>query len=434
MEFSALDLILSGLAAALFFAANLMLVAMSYAVASLRFENFDDDGKKSLSAREQKFVENSQKVGSFATLGAKFFLSAEFIAVYYFFYALLCILNKAPDFKGSFELALAVVLALLFFNYVFCDLPVAAFATKKPIKTLKACSKPFFVFYLATYVFEAAARKVYEKIFSKYSLEDEGSFDHIDVLVKLRAEEDDSPKTLSPYTKKLVRNSIRLNELEISDVMVPRSAVKYLDTENTESENLEIMRKYGHTRYPLCDKSLDNCLGVVHVMDVFRSMETGGVNFRKITRGIFRVKHNDGIIGALSKLRKSELHMAIVEDEFGGIIGLLTLGGILEEIVGRIKADNNDSPDESILRTGKNTYKISGLAPIHNVEDALDIDFENDEVSTFGGLVTQILGRFPEIGESVFLPAQNLKITVSKLSPRRIVECLAEIIEKKDEA
>lgn len=424
MNFTWIYFVIFGVIALFSFAANLMLVAMSYAIASLRFENFGGNEKNLLSKRELKLVEDSQKVGAFASLGARFFLASECIATFFFACTFVDVLNVKFTTQNYVVLGIVVVLTLLFLHYVFCDLPAAALASRNPIKTLKKASRPFFIFYLFTYVFELFARKISEKIFGKFISDEEASFDHIDVLVKLKAEEEETSESLNPYTKKLVRNAIRLNELEISDVMIPRNAVKYLDIDNSLEENLETIRKYGHTRFPLCDKNLDNCLGFVHIKDFYKNLRDNSVDFSKIKRRIIKVKQDDDIMSALSRLRRNSMHMAIVEDEFGGIIGAITLECIIEELVGQIKVDSSDAQDESITNIGKNTFKISGLAPIHNVEDALDVDFDNDEVSTFGGLITLTLGRFPVENEVITLKDPNLKITIEKVEPRRILECI----------
>ncbi|MBO7520607.1 MAG: CBS domain-containing protein, partial [Opitutales bacterium] len=274
--------------------------------------------------------------------------------------------------------------------------------------------------------------KASEKIFGKRISEDDASFDHIDVLVKLRAEEEETDN-LPPYAKKIVRNSIRLNELEISDVMIPRSKVHYLDISDTLEANLKIAAQCGHTRYPLCSENLDNCLGIVRIKDIFKAMENGeSVDLMKIKRGVISVKHDESMFSALQKLRRNELHMAVVEDDFGGVIGFLTLDGILEEIVGQIKEDIVDESN-AISKIGRNTFKVAGLAAIHIVEDYLNTDFGNDEVSTFGGLITNILGRFPEKGEKIRLKEPQMTITVEKVGDRKVEECKIELPENEEQ-
>ncbi|MBR4597977.1 MAG: CBS domain-containing protein [Opitutales bacterium] len=428
MKESLIELVCGGAVAALSFVANMTFVSISYAVAAVRFESADAKEKAQLSSYEMRLIEKSKKVGVFAALGARFFLIAATFALVAAMYGILKLGGAEIGPNTGLKLVGLSIFITLFCQYVFCDLPGAYFASREPVKTIKRFSKIFLCFYYLVFPFEILARKVSEKFFGRKISEDDASFDHIDVLVKLRAEEEETEE-LHPYAKKIVRNSIRLNELEISDVMIPRSKVHYFDTSDPVEANLKIAAECGHTRYPLCSENLDNCIGIVRIKDIFKAMENGEkVDLMKIKRGVISVKHDDSMFSALQKLRRNELHMALVEDDFGGVIGVLTLDGILEEIVGQIKEDIVDESN-AISKTGKNTFKVSGLAAIHIVEDYLGVDFNNDEVSTFGGLITNILGRFPEKGEKIRLSDPAMCITVEKAGVRRVEECKIELLE-----
>ena len=151
-----------------------------------------------------------------------------------------------------------------------------------------------------------------------------------------------------------------------------------------------------------------------------------------ICRETLRIKESEKLDTALSKMLKYRLQMALVEDEFGGIIGVITLDAALSELVGKIRDEFDRSQDQSIRVAGKNKYIISGQASLHRVEDFLDVDFDNDEVSTFGGLITFRLGRFPENGERLYFKEQNLRIQVEKVGERAILECLVQLDEQRE--
>lgn len=411
------------------FCANAVLVSISYAVAALRFEPSKSASTEKLSKLEKRLLNKSKRLGTFVTLGIRFFIALMASGIFFVFVSIFGFASwHLSPLRCALLLALAFLVAF-FVEYALCDLPFASFATKFPMKALRRYSKPYLLLFVLAFPFEFIARKISSKLFGKTVLKEGISFDHIDVLVKLRSEEEESDE-LTPYARKIVRNSIRLNELEISDVMIPRSSVQYFDVNAPLEENLQKALKFGHTRYPLCDGNLDNCLGIIHIKDIFKALRSGEtIDLMKLKRGILRVRHSEAIIDTLSKLRRHELHMAFVEDEFGGIIGIITLNEIVEEIVGQIKEEFED-PSDSIRRSGKNTFQISGMAAIHNVEDALEVDFENDEVSTFGGLITWVLGRFPEKGERILLSEQNLRVTIEQVSARRIIECKVERLQE----
>lgn len=414
------------------YCANVVLISVSYAVAALRFESLKSSPRSQLNRLEKKLLNSSKRVGTFVTLGIRFYVAFFACGIFLTTFAALSFFEIEMSGFQAVILAAISLLSAFFIEYAFCDLPFASYSTRFPLKALRRYSKPYLLFFIMAFPFEFIARKISTKIFGSNILKDGISFDHIDVLIKLRAEEEESDE-LTPYARKIVRNSIRLNELEITDVMIPRNSVQYFDINLPLEENLQKARKFGHTRYPLCDGNLDNCIGIIHIKDIFRAMQNGEeIDLMRIKRGILRVRYNEALLETLSKLRRQELHMAFVEDEFGGIIGVITLNGIVEEIVGQIKEEYEDLSD-SIKRIGKNTFQISAMAAIHNVEDALEVDFDNDEVSTFGGLITWVLGRFPEKGERILLSEQRLRVTVEQVSARRIIECKVERLDPPED-
>ena len=124
--------------------------------------------------------------------------------------------------------------------------------------------------------------------------------------------------------------------------------------------------------------------------------------------------------------------MALVEDEFCGVIGVMTLDIALSELVGQISDEFDGASDQTIRVIGKDKYKISGIASLHKVEEFLDVDFDTDEVSTFGGLITFSLGRFPEKGERVHFKKQNMRVTIDEVAERMVAECTVQMEEPEE--
>lgn len=408
--------------------------AVSYAVGAIRFAVDGDFAKEkeSLPRRAKHVLERSTKVGAFCILGVRIALVFAVLAFIRPLFLLADWLNLPLSNIALVSLLLSACVAVLFLHQVFCDLHAAANAARSPFKIFRRYYRVYFAFWLIACPLEFLARRLAKKIFGAEVFEDGDALDHIDVRIKLHTSKEESDE-LTPYAKKIVRNSIRINELDISDVMVPRNTIEFIDTNDSFEKSLEFAIKCGHTRYPLCRDNLDHCLGIIRMKEVFACIHRGETpDFMGIKHAVLRVKQNDSLIEVLSRLRKNEMHIALVEDEFGGVIGMVTLAGIVEEIVGQIKEEHPDSAND-ISRLGKNIYRVSGLAAIHNVEDFLGVDFENDEVSTFGGLVTQSLGRFPEAGEKLLISELNMRILVEEVSVRRVLWCKIEIIEPEAE-
>ena len=219
-----------------------------------------------------------------------------------------------------------------------------------------------------------------------------------------------------------------MQELVVQDILLPRSQVIICDLELDIKENLDAMKSAGHTRYPLCRGDLDECLGLIHIKDIFRWREPmSEIDLMKLKRNVAVFPLETPLEEALERMLRAKFHMALAVDEFGGNIGVITLESILEELVGDIQ-DEFDSEEEQIVVLGDGRrFRISGLAPIHDIEEALEIEIDNEEVSTFGGLITGELGHIPEPGER--LNCYGLSITVDDVDGRRVIFATVELAQ-----
>ncbi|MCC5788268.1 MAG: HlyC/CorC family transporter [Opitutales bacterium] len=224
---------------------------------------------------------------------------------------------------------------------------------------------------------------------------------------------------ISPLTEKILTNALQLRKLVVQDVLLPRNQIQYFDLTRPVEENLEIARKTGHTRFPLCEGELDQTIGLIHIKDIFRARtDLKTLDLRKIKRPVVTFGPDDTLDFVLQRLLKQKLHMALVSDEFGGIIGGITLENILEELVGDIQ-DEFDREEEQIRPTGQEgVFLIDGLTPIHEVAETLQVSLSDEEVSTFGGLIISTLGRLPRKGEECHLGP--LRIKVEEADERRL--------------
>ncbi|MEQ9825273.1 MAG: transporter associated domain-containing protein [Puniceicoccaceae bacterium] len=235
----------------------------------------------------------------------------------------------------------------------------------------------------------------------------------------------------TPVTEKIASRALELNSISVYDILLPRNQVQLFDLNEPIEANLELARKTGHTRFPLCVGDLDHCEGLIHIKDIFRFRKPlGGLDLRKIMRPILRVGQDEPLDKILQVLLTKRVHMALVEDEFGGILGVLTLERILEELVGEIQ-DEFDKEDHMIVPLKKDFYKISGLTPLYEVEDQLGVDdLENDDVSSFGGLITHHLGRIPSAGEQIEIGP--LQIIVKETDETRVISTTVRVLSLPD--
>ena len=136
---------------------------------------------------------------------------------------------------------------------------------------------------------------------------------------------------------------------------------------------------------------------------------------------------------ALKLLLLRKMHMALVLDEFGGTIGVLTLENVFEQLVGAIDDEFDTIEEKKVSAISQVDYKVDGLTPLHDLEEVLGIEIENDDVSTFGGLITSELGRFPENGEQVVMVDIGLSLTIDQVDERRIISATVRKLPKLNE-
>ncbi|MGB0415654.1 MAG: hemolysin family protein [Coraliomargarita sp.] len=304
-------------------------------------------------------------------------------------------------------------------HFFFAEIVPRGLAMSDPERSLKRSYRVLFTFQLLTLPAMLFFRRFKRLFFNRLGVDVDDEHNPLDVDVQIRAMGEDS-SNLSPVVRKIVDRTMQMQELVVHDVLLPRSQVVIYDLEEDLLSNLAVMKQAGHTRFPLCRGNLDECLGIIHIKDIFRGEgKVTEVDPLKLKRNIAVFPLETPLEEALQRMLRAKFHMALVQDEFGGVVGLVTLESILEELVGDIQ-DEFDSEEAQVVRlNAPDTFKISGLTPIHDVEEQLDLEIENDEVSTIGGLVTGELGHIPEQGER--LTAFGMQIKVVEVDDRRVI-------------
>ncbi len=215
----------------------------------------------------------------------------------------------------------------------------------------------------------------------------------------------------------MIEGAARLRELTAYDVMVPRALVVFLSGEQTLEQNLAVIRKSGHSRFPFTpDADLDNAKGVVLAKELlFGLRDTETVSLSEIARPMIVIPATTPLERLLRTFQEERRHLAVVVDEYGGTQGLVTLEDVLEEIVGEIE-DESDRVDPSIVRRGKDVIVCRGLAETRKVFELLGIE-ESTESVTMAGFVAELVGRVPQAGDAV--DQGGFRYTVIRASARR---------------
>jgi len=210
---------------------------------------------------------------------------------------------------------------------------------------------------------------------------------------------------------KLLDNVFGFSDRIASEVMIPRQDMVCIFIQDTFQEILDVLKKYGHTRYLLCDDDKDHVLGLVHMRDIFRLQEQPDEekDISQIKRDILVVPEGMPISHLVQKMRSQRTHMAVVVDEFGGSAGLVTIEDMLEELVGEIY-DEFELEKPPIQKVAEHEYILNGRVLMEEVSELLEIELEEETVSTIGGYVFSRLGRKPAKGDIVYFDGYNFEV------------------------
>ncbi len=240
---------------------------------------------------------------------------------------------------------------------------------------------------------------------------------HSEEELRLILEQSEKSKEVSPLGRKLVLNVLDLRERVVRDIMTPRGEVVYLDLEDDFETNAKKAIASKHTRFPLCRENLDNTNGLIHIKDLVPMMQDPNPDLMKIKRELIPIPEMVPLEKLLSMFLSKHAHLAIVIDEFGGTVGMVTLEDVLEELVGDIQ-DEFDTEKAEFQKINASEFTVDGTLGLYELNDLAKLELESSDVSTIGGYVTHLLGHLPKQGEQVKI--DNFLVTVSQTDARRV--------------
>lgn len=226
----------------------------------------------------------------------------------------------------------------------------------------------------------------------------------------------------------LIKSVIEFYDLDVSDILIPRVDVVAVDCENTNEEIDRIFDETRFSRLPVYKETIDNIIGIINHKDFQYKVLGKHDKLENIISQPVYVLENMKISNLLKLLQQKKSHLAVVTDEYGGTVGVVTLEDCLEELVGEIW-DEHDIVVEEIVSIGENTYQISCNANLDKLAELFDIEIES-ESTTVGGWVTEMLERIPVEGDS--FETENLSVTVTEADERRVLEVM--VVFKPEEA
>ncbi|MEJ2122214.1 MAG: hemolysin family protein [Alphaproteobacteria bacterium] len=206
----------------------------------------------------------------------------------------------------------------------------------------------------------------------------------------------------------LLERILNLHELSVEDVMVPRVDIVAVEEKTPLDTVVQVMTKDAHSRLPVYRRNLDDVMGMVHIKDILAQQGSRRpFRLNKILRKVLFAAPSMKVMELLAQMRETRIHMAFVVDEFGGIDGLVTIEDLVEEIVGDIEDEFDETEAPQMKSEGRGVMLADARVTIEDFEERygpLVSDEERDDIDTLGGLVAALAGRVPSRGELVTHP------------------------------
>jgi CBS domain containing-hemolysin-like protein len=223
---------------------------------------------------------------------------------------------------------------------------------------------------------------------------------------------------LEDVEKEMILNVFEFADMQVRDVMVQRVDIVALAIETTYEEVINTIKIEQFSRIPVYKETIDDVVGILNVKDLIIAGDTNKkFNIKDYVREPFYTFEFKKITEVFKEMKKTRNPIAIVLDEYGGTVGIVTIEDIIEEVVGEIE-DEYDEESNIIEVVKEDEYIVDGSAKLHEISDLIGVNMESDELDSVGGLIIEELGRIPESKEEVLI--NNLRFVVEELEKNRI--------------
>lgn len=232
--------------------------------------------------------------------------------------------------------------------------------------------------------------------------------------------------------RQMIYSIFALGDTLAREIMVPRIYITALDVSITLPEAVEALLKSGHSRAPVYEETVDNIVGLLYAKDLLQAWSEGGegTSLRTLVRPAYFIPEAKKVDVLLAEMQAERVHMAIVVDEYGGIAGLVTMEDIVEEIVGEIQDEYDQSEELPYVQVSEGEYIFQGRIDLKDFNELMGSQLPTDEAETLGGYIYTMMGRVPSSGDG--LSVEGVLLTVEQVSGRRIRKVRAKKIQAEE--
>lgn len=323
------------------------------------------------------------------------------------------------------EYVFIAVIIMTVLILTFGEITPKTYAGYFPEKYALFASRPFYTFYIIATPFRFILIKIAEYVLKKLGLElpvesYKISGEDVRTIVSIGTEKN----IFTGEEKEIIESALELHEVSVSEVMTPRRDIVALEKNITVSQALEKLEGKEFSRVPVYKDNLDNIVGILYLKDIiFLKFEGKDEPISKYLKKPFFVPEFTPLLNVMRDFKKSKSHMAIVINEHGTVVGLVTFQDILDFLVGDLPEDK-DTEENDIVQLSKSKWRISGKAEIEEVAESLDIKLPEDyDFDTMGGFVLSLMKKIPKENEEIIY--ENFKFVIEKVENNRIVSVLA---------
>jgi len=333
------------------------------------------------------------------------------------FFALANITSPALIQTASFTLAFGTITIL---HIVLGELAPKSIAIRKALPTTLWVSPPLRFFYLvfkpAIWLLNGLANCLLKRVFHLDPVA-ESELAHSEEELRLILDESAKAARISPVSQEIATNAFEIRRRLVREVMTPRGDVVYLDPSLSFPDNLQRAKAARHTRFPLCVEHFDHTIGLVHIKDILAQVDEPEPSLLAIKRELEIVPEMLPLEKLLTRFRDRQAHLAVVVDEFGGNVGIVTLQHVIAEVIGQLP-DEFGLERREFQRLGKGEFLVDGSLPLHEMRHLTGLDWKDEDVTTVGGYIIRRLGHLPRVGEQVRI--DGYVVTVEQADDRRV--------------
>ncbi|MBQ9104000.1 MAG: HlyC/CorC family transporter [Clostridia bacterium] len=332
--------------------------------------------------------------------------------------------------EGTVDASLISTIVITLAVLIFGEITPKFLAKTAPEKTAMAYYPIIICFYYIFYPFNLIFGGWKWLLGKVFRIKEEQVITEAEIMTVVEEAEEDG--TLKEEETNLIRSVIEFDDLEVGDILVPRVNVAAVGLTDSMDTIKDVFVKEGYSRLPVYRGSIDTIVGTIHQKDFFSAYINGKTNIEDILVPLILTTEHIKISALLKQMQKKKIHIAVVLDEYGGTLGLVTLEDILEELVGEIW-DEHDEEINYFKRINESTYIVDCNAPLCDLFEMLDLKGEDEEfeANTVSGWIIEMLGEIPHAGKS--FSHKHFTVEILKSTVRRVLQAKITINTKVED-